>query len=73
MLTLSGKITIYGESMDSVSRICRIVLHMKDIKERMSNLSESSSASVQLKREQAIIKYVSTRNEDVSSNLVSYY
>lgn len=59
--------------MDSVSRICRIVLHMKDIKERMSNLSESSSASVQLKREQAIIKYVSTRNEDVSSNLVSYY
>lgn len=59
--------------MDSVSRICRIVLHMKDIKERMSNLSESSSASVQLKREQAIIKYVSTWNEDVSSNLVSYY
>lgn len=69
--------------MDSVSRICRIVLHMKDIKERMSNLSESSSASVQLKREQAsnqkkkreqaIIKSVSTRNEDVSSNLVSYY
>lgn len=73
MMTLSGKITTYGESMDSVSRICRIVLHMKDIKERMSNLSESSSASVQLKREPAIIKYVSTWNEDVSSNLVSYY
>lgn len=59
--------------MDSVSRICRIVLHKKDLKERMSNLSESSSASVQLKREPAIIKYVSTWNEDVSSNLVSYY